>query len=193
MNKSVLSIDEHIVNTTKFPCFPFRLNKTKLKKYIYTEYDFEIKKRWGKDFYTLPQREQKSLFESVEWQKDLPNDFKNTIAEIIINQLVDIVLVENAITIGSNFTKSSIEFKVPTSCKWNDGESGPRLYYNIYTFDKPTTGKTTFTEEPGSVYVSPVFHCDCCLDYNTFKKVIRRYTDASSKCAKDLLNSPYLE
>lgn len=194
MAESMLSIEERIIKTATFQTFKFRLNVSKLKKYTYTEYDFEIKRKWGKDFYKLPQREQKRLFESIDWQKELPPEYKDSISGNIIDQFVDVVLVADDHEFDSRYGWSHrLEFKVPTSCGWDADSLHPRLYFNTYVFDKPLTGKPTFSEDSSSVIVSPNFHWDVCVDYATFKKIIRRYTDVSTKKVKDLLNSPYLK
>lgn len=161
-----------------FPTFVYSLHPFFKKKYSHSE----------KDWNNKPVR---------EWNTEIPQKIKDSLAREILLELHDVIFVYASMAYTPSGASSCYEFKVPTDIRWDATDIDPAgrrptLYYNVYVFNKPINGKPTFTMHKERDSISPCFSWNRCVSYSTFKQIIRRYTDITTKRVKALLSSKYL-
>lgn len=126
----------------------------------------------------------------LDWREDMSNKERVEAAQAIINDMADNVIVKTVAIIVGGSTTAGIEFYVPVQCRW-DGSGIPRfrVICRSFMFDKPATGKYTFTETQETEYVSPDSSFSRCITRKTFRNLVKRYTKSDDPKAIKILDT----
>lgn len=169
MARKTFEIEEIKVIKHKIPVTKHKLPET-LRKFAYT--------REG------------SRGSYLAWRSDMSNKEREEAAQTIINDMADNVIVKTVAIIGSSSTIDGIEFSVPVQCRWSaSGDPGFKVVCRTFMFDKPSTGKFTFTETQETEYVSPDSSFGRCITRQTFRNLVKRYTKSDDPKAIKILDT----
>lgn len=169
MARKTFEIEEIKVIKHKIPVTEHKLPKT-LHKFAYT--------REG------------SRGSYLDWRVDMSGKEREEAAQTIINDMADNVIVKTVAIIGGGATTFGIEFSVPVQCRWSGaGVPSFKVVCRTFMFDKPSTGKFTFTETQEIEYVGPDSSFSRCITRKTFRNLVKRYTKSDDPKAIKILDT----
>lgn len=169
MARKTFEIEERVVIKHKIPVIEHTLPKT-LHKFAYT--------RKG------------SRGSSLDWREDMSNKERKEAAQAIINDMANNVIVKTVAFLCGGGNTDCIEFYVPVQCRWHSsGEPNFKIMCRTFVFDKPATGKYTFTETQETEYVAPDSSFSRCITRKTFRNLVKRYTKSDDPKAIKILDT----